>query len=114
VRYDPPGDERRRPNSETIRLRNRGTTPVSLLGYEVRAGGFGYEFGPYDTLAAGAQLTLRLGTGTSTAATRHLGLRRAALANGGDRVLLRSMDGARLDCRAWAKSRCPAGYPSYR
>ena len=110
VRWDPPGDERGKPNSETIRVSNTGVTPLSLFGYELRAGGFGYEFGVYDTLAAGASLTLRLGGGRSTADVRHLGLRRAALANGGDRILLRSFDGAHLDCKAWGRVRCPAGY----
>lgn len=110
VRWDPPGDERGKPNSERIRVTNTGATPLSLFGYELRAGGFGYEFGPYDTLAAGASLTLRLGEGTSTADVRHLGLGRAALANSGDRILLRSFDGAHVDCRAWGRVRCPAGY----
>jgi endonuclease YncB( thermonuclease family) len=110
VRWDPPGDERGKPNSETIRVTNTGATTLSLFGYELRAGGFGYEFGPYDTLAAGTSLTLRLGDGRSTADVRHLGLRRAALANSGDRILLRSFDGAHLDCRAWGRMRCPAGY----
>lgn len=114
VRFDPPGDERPRPNSETIRLTNRSASPISLFGYEVRAGGFGYEFGPYDVLAAGAHMTIRLGAGRSTAAVRHVGLRQAALANSGDRILLRSLDGAQLDCRAWARAKCPAGYPSHR
>lgn len=110
VDYDPPGDERGKPNSEHIRIKNRGATTLSLFGYEIRAGGFGYEFGQYDTLAPGADLTIRLGVGRSTTAIRHLGLSRASLANSGDRVLLRSFDGARLDCRAWGKKRCPGGY----
>ncbi len=114
VAYDPPGDERKKPNSERMRITNRGTTEMSLFGYEIRAGGFGYEFGPYDRLAPGGSLTLRLGTGRSTAAVRHLGLARASLANSGDRVLLRSFDGVRLDCRAWGRKRCPAGYPTSR
>lgn len=110
VRWDPPGDERGRPNSEKIRISNTGATPLSLFGFELRAGGFGYEFGAYDTLAAGASLTLRLGDGTSTAGVRHIGLSRAALANSGDRILLRSFDGAHVDCRAWGRVDCPAGY----
>jgi len=110
VNYDPPGDERRKPNSESITLTNKGATPLSLFGYEIRAGGFGYEFGPHDSLAPGQQLKIRLGQGSSTAAVRHLGLGRAALANSGDRVLLRSFDGVPLDCRSWGKVRCVAGY----
>ena len=47
--------------------------------------------------------------GRSTTAIRHLGLSRASLANSGDRVLLRSFDGARLDCRAWGRSVAPVG-----
>ena len=114
VAYDPPGDERKKPNSEHLRISNRGTTTMSLFGYEIRAGGFGYEFGPYDSLPPGGSLTLRLGTGRSSTSTRHLGLARALLANSGDRVLLRSFDGARLHCRAWGRKRCPAGYPTSR
>ena len=110
VKYDPPGDERGKPNSEVIRLTNRAATPLALFGYELRAGGFGYEFGPHDSLAPGQRLTIRLGEGRSTAAVRHLGLGRAALANGGDRILLRSFEGAHLDCAAWGRMKCPAGY----
>ena len=110
VKYDPPGDERRKPNSELIRLKNKGTTPLSLFGYELRAGGFGYEFGPFDSLQPGQRITIRLGDGRSTTAVRHLGLGRAALKNSGDRVLLRSFDGAHLDCKAWGKVKCLAGY----
>ncbi len=110
VNYDPPGDERRKPNSESITMKNTGAVALSLFGYELRAGGFGYEFGPHDALAPGQRLTIRLGTGQSTAAERHLGLGRAALANSGDRILLRSFDGAPLDCKAWGRVKCLAGY----
>jgi hypothetical protein len=55
-------------------------------------------------------MTIRLGDGRSTAAVRHLGLGRAALKNSGDRVLLRSFEGAHLDCKAWGKVTCLAGY----
>jgi endonuclease YncB( thermonuclease family) len=110
VKYDPPGDERRKPNSETITLANRGPATVSLFGYEVRANDFGYEFGPRDSLAPGQRMTIHLGGGRSTASVRHLGLGHAALDNGGDRVLLRSFDGVGLDCHAWGRSRCLAGY----
>ena len=110
VKYDPEGDERRRPNSETITIANRGPSTLPLFGYELRANDFGYEFGPTETLAPGARMTFRLGEGRSTADVRHLGLLHAALDNGGDRVLLRSFDGVGLDCHSWGRSRCLARY----
>ncbi len=110
IKYDPPGDERRKPNSETITVTNRGPVTLSLFGYELRANDFGYEFAPPEILAPGQRLTFRLGTGRATADVRHLGLGHAALDNGGDRVLLRSFDGVGLDCHAWKRSKCLAGY----
>ncbi len=105
VRDDPPGNEVSKPNQEYVRIRNRGSESYSMIGYEIRIGGWTREFGSGDTLAPGASLTVRIGKGQDHAATRFFGMHHSILNNSGDLVALRSFDARVIDCYGYGRFR---------
>lgn len=105
VRDDPPGNEVRKPNQEYIRITNTGDQAYSMLGYEMRIGGWTHEFGSADTLAPGGSLTVRIGRGVPSGATRYFGMAHSLLDNSGDLIALRSFDARIVDCYGYGRLR---------
>ncbi len=105
VRSDPPGNEVSKPNTEYVRVTNNGTQTFSMIGYEVRIGGWTREFRPADTLAPGASLTISIGQGRDHASQRYFGMPHAILNNTGDVVNLRSFDARIIDCYSYGRFR---------
>lgn len=105
VRHDPPGNEVRKPNSEFVRITNTSTSTFPMVGYELRIGGWTREFGPQDTLAPGATLTISIGKGTDRAMRRFFGMPHAILNNTGEMISLRSFDARVIDCYAYGSFR---------
>ena len=72
--YDADGSDLSNVNGEYARILNRGTRPLSLAGWWVRsAAQNSYVFPRGTVVQPGATLTLRVGKGVNTAATRYWG-----------------------------------------
>jgi endonuclease YncB( thermonuclease family) len=103
VRHDPPGNEVRRPNSEFVIVKNTGAETFSMVGYEIRIGGWTREFGPHDTLGPGQSLKILIGKGQDNGTRRYFGMHHSILNNTGDMISLRSFDARVIDCYAYGR-----------
>ena len=75
VNYDGDGDDARNPNTEYIRVLNRGSSAVGVGGWHLRSAGPDvYTIPAGVSIPAGATLTLRMGSGTNTSSTLYWGL----------------------------------------
>jgi endonuclease YncB( thermonuclease family) len=82
VNYDGDGDDGKYPNSEYIRVLNKGSYAVSVGGWRLRSAGPDvYTIPAGVSIPAGGTLTLRMGKGTNTASTLFWGLTSAKFPN---------------------------------
>lgn len=82
VNYDGDGDDSKNPNSEYIRVLNRGTSAVGVGGWRLRSAGPDvYTIPAGVSIPAGGTLTLHMGTGTNSGTTLYWGLPTAKFPN---------------------------------
>jgi hypothetical protein len=101
VHYDATGDDRLNLNDEYITLRNGGSTPVNLTGWQIRDGGAVIFTFPENTLFTGAYVTVRTGSGPT--GDLELAIRSPVplLGNDGGTVTLHDREGAERSRFSW-------------
>lgn len=91
--YDSPGDDNETMAEEYFVLTNKGSESVDLSGYRASdAANHEYRF-PAFSLAAGASVKVRTGSGTNTATDLYWGSDGAVWNNGGDTLYLHNLAG---------------------
>ncbi|QZX98952.1 lamin tail domain-containing protein [Halobaculum rubrum] len=94
IHADAEGADGENLNDEYVVLTNRGDEAVDLTGWTLSdEAGFTYEFPAGVTLAAGASLTLHVGSGEDTETDLYWGRGRPTLNNDGETVILRDASG---------------------
>lgn len=85
VNYDANGDDNKNLNGEYVRVKNLGTTPVSVAGWHIRDASHTppYVFPAGTVINAGQYLTVRVGSGTRTRTTFYWGQRTSQFGNTG-------------------------------
>ncbi|MXR40857.1 endonuclease [Halobaculum sp. WSA2] len=95
IHADAEGADGENLNDEYVVLTNRGDEAVDLAGWTLSdEAGFTYEFPEGTTIAAGATLTLHVGSGEDTETDLYWGRSRPTLNNDGETVTLRDASGA--------------------
>jgi len=94
IHADAEGEDGENLNDEYVVLTNRGDEAVDLSGWTLSdEAGFTYEFPDGVTLAAGASVTLHVGSGEDTETDLYWGRGRPTLNNDGETVILRDASG---------------------
>jgi competence protein ComEC len=102
VHADAAGDDWTNLDDEYVVFANRGDAPLNLTGWTVRDGsGATYTFPAGFTLAPGARVTLRTGTGTDSATDLYWRADRPVWNNGGDTVTVTTAKGVRVLTEAY-------------
>lgn len=89
-------------NAEYVRLKNTGSSALSLKGYTLRdESNHVYRFGSF-TLKGGKTVTVRTGTGTDTGSTRYMNSGWYVWNNsGGDSATVKTAGGTKVDSCSW-------------
>jgi micrococcal nuclease len=101
VHYDAAGDDRLNLADEYITLRNGGSTPVNLTGWQIQDGGMMIFSFPEITLNPGAEFTVRTGSGPPREQDLAIGSPVPLLGNDGGTVTLHDRDGAEQSRFTW-------------
>jgi micrococcal nuclease len=101
VHYDAADDDRLNLADEYITLRNGGSTPVNLTGWQIRDGGTVIFSFPEITLNPGAEVTVRTGSGPPGELELAIGSPVPLLNNDGGTVTLHDRDGAEQSRFSW-------------
>jgi competence protein ComEC len=97
INADAEGDDRENLNDEYLVFENTGNDPLELSGWSVQdESGKTYTFPEGTTLPAGAELTLRTGSGTDTETELYCGSSRPIWNNNGDTVIITNQDGEQV------------------
>jgi competence protein ComEC len=97
INADAEGDDRENLNDEYLVFENTGDDPLELSGWSVQdESGKTYSFPEGTTLAAGAELTLRTGSGEDTETELYWGANRPIWNNDGDTVIITNQDGEQV------------------
>ena len=91
-----------------IQIQNVSASPVSLYGYELRAPGWPYDFGPNSVLQPGATMRVDLdgATAQDSALDRHWGSPYPFLHPRGDTVRVQTFNDIRVACASWGAASC--------
>jgi micrococcal nuclease len=101
VHYDAAGDDRFNPGDEYITLRNGGSAPVDLTGWQIRDGGTVIFIFPDITIAPGAEFTVRTGSSPPGEQELFIGSPVPLLNNGAGTVTLHDRDGVEQSRFSW-------------
>lgn len=94
IHADADGDDRENLNDEYVVFQNVGDEPLDLGGWTVEDEvGQAYTFPGGYTLAAGAEVTLRTGSGTNTETDLYWDSGSPIWNNGGDTVIVSNTEG---------------------
>jgi endonuclease YncB( thermonuclease family) len=104
--WDPPGDESKDPNLESVRVTNVSSGPADLSHQVLQVGGSTYEIAEGTVLGQGDQLVVRIGKGTRSTASQFWGRTTPLLVNAGGTALLRTPENTVISCAAWGSGRC--------
>ncbi len=97
INADAEGDDRENLNDEYLVFENTGNDPLELSGWSVQdESGKTYTFPEGTTLPAGAELTLRTGSGTDTETELYWGSNRPIWNNNGDTVIITNQNGEQV------------------
>lgn len=112
--YDPPGDESRNPNAETLQALNVGSDRIDLSYRVVTMNGYVLELPGGSFVDPGETLVVHMGRGTPSRLHAYWGHDRALLPNYGGAAMLRSNDGVAIACVQWGNGgpevyRCTSG-----
>jgi endonuclease YncB( thermonuclease family) len=91
-----------------VQIQNVSSHAVNLYGYELRAPGWPYDFGPNSVLQPGQTMRVDLdgATAQDTSLDRHWGSPSPHLHPPGDVVRVQTFNGIPLACRAWGSASC--------
>lgn len=106
VKINAPGNDRRNPNGEWIRIENVGDDRASLRDYMIRVGKRQYHFVKNVWVDPGDTITVRIGRGSDTRSTLYWGHHRDLLRNKGKVVSLWTPQRERVDCVDWGDKSC--------
>ena len=106
--YDSPGPRdtgtNKSLNGEWIKIKNKGSKPVSLKGWKLRdKQGFTYKFGKY-TLGAGKSVKIHTGKGSDTRKDRYWDKSWYVWNNTSDKAILKNSKGTTVDTCKWTTS----------
>jgi competence protein ComEC len=97
INADAEGDDRENLNDEYVAFENTGDDPIDMGGWTVEdESGRSYEIPSGFTLAAGATVTVRTGSGTDTGTELYWGSGSPIWNNDGDTVMVSNDDGERV------------------
>ena len=101
VHYDAAGDDRLNLNDEYITLRNGGSTPINLTGWQIWDGGTVIFTFPGIVLDPGKDVTVRIGSGPTGELELAIGSPVPLLGNDGGTVTLHDREGAERSRFSW-------------
>ncbi|MCZ4353101.1 lamin tail domain-containing protein [Roseovarius aestuarii] len=105
VNFDAPGSDNANPNGEFLTIRNSSTTEQNLVNWKLEVGPEQLVFLEDTPLAAGASLTVYMGTGTNTADSIYWGNSSAILYNSGSRgIELKSPNRDVVETHSWGSA----------
>ncbi len=104
VHYDAQSDDSTNVNDEWVSIQNPGTRTISLKDWFLRDSSLTFFYFPSDTtVAPGQRVTMRVGKGTNSAATKYWGQSSPVFDNAGDGAYLFDPNG---DLRTWMMYPC--------
>lgn len=101
VQFNAPGDDATNPNGEWVVIRNAGASTVDLTDWRLKDDGFDYAFDDGETLAAGEQLRIFVGSGADSGPDRYWGNSEGILNNDGGILRIWTPQSQEVDAYAW-------------
>ncbi len=111
VSYDAPGGDSTNPNGEWVDILNTSASRIDLEDYVLINDQHRFIPGGAAKLDPGERMRVRIGSGVTSRLEKFWGKTTSILANKGDDVVLRSMDGVRIAAISWPCDACGQALP---
>lgn len=107
VNYNAPGDDRKNPNGEWIRIKNNSSATQSLRNWKLRVGPYQIVSVADRVMEPGESITIYIGKGKNTSKKMYWGKSKGILYNTGSRTVeLMSPLRHEVDCYSWGSGSC--------
>lgn len=101
VNFDAPGNDHQNLNGEWVKITNKGSGPVDMVGWRLSDEGTKHVYTfPSFTLSPGSTVTVFTGSGMNTATELYMGFGKAVWNNDGDTATLKDARGNIVDQRS--------------
>ena len=105
VNYDAPGDDGTNPNGEWFVIRNSSSTEQNLVNWQIKVGSEQFTIVDDTPIAAGATMTVFVGSGTDTSDQFYMGFGSGIMFNSGSRAIeLLTPDRQTTETHSWGSA----------